>query len=146
MDRVVLVVIIWDGWGGGGVGDAKEREIDLQISDLQRLTSLYQIDSPLTVHWHWQEKATKQNRWRWTVKTLFYWMISFLILVTSIFDGIYLFHPTGTEELPTTYTNGPKDFCTIFFYSLAWIVVHAIIQEYVWDVSRKTNHFQPFYA
>lgn len=42
--RVVLVVIIWDGWGGG-VGDAKEREIDLQ-----RLTSLYQIDSPLTVH------------------------------------------------------------------------------------------------
>ena len=47
--RVVLVVIIWDGWGGGG-GDAKEREIDLQISDLQRLTSLYQIDSPLTVH------------------------------------------------------------------------------------------------
>ena len=46
--RVVLVVIIWDGWGG--VGDAKEREIDLQISDLQRLTSLYQIDSPLTVH------------------------------------------------------------------------------------------------
>lgn len=47
--RVVLVVIIWDGWGGG-VGDAKEREIDLQILDLQRLTSLYQIDSPLTVH------------------------------------------------------------------------------------------------
>ena len=46
--RVVLVVIIWH--GGGGVGDAKEREIDLQISDLQRLTSLYQIDSPLTVH------------------------------------------------------------------------------------------------
>ena len=39
------------GWVGGGVlGDAKEREIDLQISDLQRLTSLYQIDSPLTVH------------------------------------------------------------------------------------------------
>lgn len=39
------------GWvGGGGVGDAKEREIDLQISGLQRLTSLYQIDSPLRVH------------------------------------------------------------------------------------------------
>ena len=47
--RAVLMVIIWEG-GGGGVGDAKEREIDLQISDLQRLTSLYQIDSPLTVH------------------------------------------------------------------------------------------------
>lgn len=34
----------------GWVGDAKEREKDLQISDLQRLTSLYQIDSPITVH------------------------------------------------------------------------------------------------
>ena len=37
------------GWVGGG-GDAKAREIDLQISDLQRLTSLYQIDSPIKVH------------------------------------------------------------------------------------------------
>ncbi|KAK2548460.1 Translocating chain-associated membrane protein 1-like 1 [Acropora cervicornis] len=44
----------------------------------------------------------------------------------------------GTEEPLTKYTNGPKDFCTIFFYSMAWIVVHAIIQEYVWDkISRK---------
>ena len=34
----------------GWVGDAKEREKDLQISDLQRLTSLYQIDSPIKVH------------------------------------------------------------------------------------------------
>ena len=47
----------------------------------------------------------------------------------------HLLNILGTEELPTTYTNGPKDFCTMFFYSLAWIVVHAIIQEYVWDVS-----------
>ena len=46
---------------------------------------------------------------------------------------IFLFY-LGSEDLPTTYTNGPKDFCTIFFYSLAWIVVHAIIQEYIWDV------------
>lgn len=44
----------------------------------------------------------------------------------------------GSEDSLTTYTNGPKDFCTIFFYSMAWIVVHAIIQEYIWDkVSRK---------
>ena len=41
----------------------------------------------------------------------------------------------GSEDSLTTYTNGPKDFCTIFFYSMAWIVVHAIIQEYIWDVS-----------
>lgn len=60
--RVVLVVIIWDGCGGGGVGDAKEREIDLQISDLQRLTSLYQIDSPLTVHTGKKGYKAKQMR------------------------------------------------------------------------------------
>ena len=35
------------------------------------------------------------------------------------------------------FTSGPKDFCTIFFYALAWIVVHAVIQEYIWDVSIK---------
>ena len=60
---MVLVVIIWDGCGGGGgVGDAKEREIDLQISDLQRLTSLYQIDSPLTVHTGKKGYKAKQMR------------------------------------------------------------------------------------
>ena len=52
------------GWvvGGGGVVDAKEREIDLQISDLQRLTSLYQIDSPLTVHTGKKGYKAKQMR------------------------------------------------------------------------------------
>ncbi|XP_031555240.1 translocating chain-associated membrane protein 1-like [Actinia tenebrosa] len=46
----------------------------------------------------------------------------------------------GTDEVVTTYSNGPKDFCTIFFYSLAWIVVHAIIQEYILDkVIRKLH-------
>lgn len=51
------------GWvGGEGVGDAKEREIDLQISDLQRLTSLYQIDSPLTVHTGKKGYKAKQMR------------------------------------------------------------------------------------
>ena len=50
------------GWVGGGVGDAKEREIDLQISDLQRLTSLYQIDSPLTVHTGKKGYKAKQMR------------------------------------------------------------------------------------
>ena len=44
------------------------------------------------------------------------------------------FVSSGTDDAPVTYTNGIKDFCTIFFYSLAWIVVHAIIQEYIWDV------------
>ena len=32
------------------------------------------------------------------------------------------------------YTVGKKDICAIFFYSLGWIVVHAIIQEYILDV------------
>ncbi|KAK3699550.1 hypothetical protein QZH41_003927 [Actinostola sp. cb2023] len=49
----------------------------------------------------------------------------------------------GTDDVidvVVTYTNGPKDFCTIFFYSLAWIVVHAIIQEYILDkVIRKLH-------
>ena len=52
---VVLVVIIWEG------GDAKERVVDLQISDPQRLASLYHIDSPLTMHPD-KKMAAKQTR------------------------------------------------------------------------------------
>lgn len=69
----------------------------------------------------------------------FAWFIMMKCMEILIFVYLTckLFHPLGTEDLPTKYTNGPKDFCTIFFYSMAWIVVHAIIQEYVWDVSKS---------
>ena len=33
------------------------------------------------------------------------------------------------------YSFGWKDVCTITFYTLCWIVAHAIVQEYILDVS-----------
>ena len=38
-------------------------------------------------------------------------------------------------EEPIYYTNGSQDFAAIFFYTLIAVVVHAILQEYVIDVS-----------
>ncbi|XP_065652096.1 translocating chain-associated membrane protein 1-like 1 [Hydra vulgaris] len=38
------------------------------------------------------------------------------------------------------YTSGVKDLCTIFFYTLCWIVLHAIIQEYILDKFNKRFH------
>ena len=38
-------------------------------------------------------------------------------------------------DLPTLYTNGMKDLFTVFFYLLICIVIHAVIQEYILDVS-----------
>lgn len=40
----------------------------------------------------------------------------------------------GVSEAPR-YTYGYKDLCAVFFYFLICIVMHAIIQEYVLDVS-----------
>ncbi|PAV78368.1 hypothetical protein WR25_04821 [Diploscapter pachys] len=38
------------------------------------------------------------------------------------------------------YRNGIKDLFTLFFYTNAWIVVHAILQEYLFDnLSKKAN-------
>lgn len=34
-----------------------------------------------------------------------------------------------------TYTTGFKDLCAVFFYTLIGVVVHAVIQEYILDVS-----------
>merc|ERR1719505_104675 len=45
-----------------------------------------------------------------------------------------------TEETIVNYTAGGKDAFTIFFYSLCWIVVHAIIQEYILDRFNKRLH------
>lgn len=42
---------------------------------------------------------------------------------------------TEPGEIPL-YMPGPQDWCAVFFYSLICIVTHAILQEYVLDVSR----------
>lgn len=42
----------------------------------------------------------------------------------------------GPEETPVNYFHyGLKDVATVFFYMLVAIIMHAIIQEYVLDVS-----------
>lgn len=38
------------------------------------------------------------------------------------------------EEV-TSYSHGPKDICSVFFYLLIAVVLHAVVQEYVLDVS-----------
>ncbi|XP_001632163.2 translocating chain-associated membrane protein 1 [Nematostella vectensis] len=74
-------------------------------------------------------------------------MIGLMFQVTSKVAAVFIApqhnvsrNLNGTDAVVTSYTNGPKDFCTIFFYSMAWIVVHAIIQEYILDrVIRKLH-------
>lgn len=47
----------------------------------------------------------------------------------------------GPEELAVNhFHHGIKDLATIFFYMLVAIIMHAIIQEYVLDVSEKDTH------
>ena len=50
------------------------------------------------------------------------------------FYQIILSTDTAGEEI-TLYTPGAKDLCAGFFYLLICIVVHAVVQEYVLDVS-----------
>lgn len=48
----------------------------------------------------------------------------------------------GTEETPVNYFHhGLKDMATVFFYMLVAIIMHAIIQEYILDVSIFTWFF-----
>lgn len=44
--------------------------------------------------------------------------------------------PSGPDETAVNYFHhGIKDVATVFFYMLVAIIMHAIIQEYVLDVS-----------
>lgn len=45
---------------------------------------------------------------------------------------------TAAGETPL-YSPGFRDWAAVFFYSLICIVVHAIIQEYVLDVSTNIS-------
>lgn len=42
--------------------------------------------------------------------------------------------------LPIKYTTGLKDICAVFFYFLITIVMHAVIQEYIFDKISKRLH------
>ncbi len=40
------------------------------------------------------------------------------------------------KPLPQTfYQHGWKDVLNIAFYSLVWIIIHALVQEYIWEVN-----------
>ncbi|CAB3984176.1 Translocating chain-associated membrane 1-like 1 [Paramuricea clavata] len=64
--------------------------------------------------------------------------------VASVFVGpqhnITRYNNDTGEVEATHYAVGKKDICTIFFYSLAWIVIHAIIQEYILDKINRKFH------
>ena len=41
-----------------------------------------------------------------------------------------------TKPLPETfYRHGELDVINVVFYALIWIAVHALVQEYIWEVS-----------
>uniref|UniRef100_A0A8R1DZG8 Translocating chain-associated membrane protein n=1 Tax=Caenorhabditis japonica TaxID=281687 RepID=A0A8R1DZG8_CAEJA len=59
------------------------------------------------------------------------------------YNGTYL-EPTGAEGGEEReihgYLSGLLDLPTLFFYSICWIVVHAVIQEYGLDKLQKKTH------
>lgn len=49
---------------------------------------------------------------------------------------VFICATSGPDETPVNYFHhGIKDLATVFFYMLVAIIMHAIIQEYVLDVS-----------
>ena len=41
------------------------------------------------------------------------------------------------KPLPVTYyMHGPFDVFNVVFYAMVWIIIHALLQEYIWEVCR----------
>ena len=38
------------------------------------------------------------------------------------------------------YETGPLDLCTVFFYTMIWVVTHAVVKEFLWDVSQQMKY------
>lgn len=41
----------------------------------------------------------------------------------------------------TQYKHGLGDILNVIFYSLIWIIIHALVQEYIWEVSRVCVYY-----
>lgn len=61
------------------------------------------------------------------------WAYTFIAIHHNVSSLISL-DGTGPPQL-TKYTTGWKDACAVFFYFLITIVMHAVVQEYIFDVS-----------
>lgn len=48
---------------------------------------------------------------------------------------VFLFFVDEKIEPVNLYQYGPKDMATVFFYLLIAVILHALIQEYILDVS-----------
>lgn len=67
----------------------------------------------------------------------------FMFQVTSPIANLFVipqYNATVAEGAPTVYRNGFRDLATIFFYTVAWITAHAIIQEYILDKLQRKLH------
>lgn len=66
-----------------------------------------------------------------------FWLVMSTLIVSDKLHKITFVSGATTVN----YSNGWRDLCTIFFYSMCWIVVHAVIQEYILDVKElSTTH------
>ena len=66
----------------------------------------------------------------------------FIMMTLHYLHTLYVFDAAeGPEETSVNhFHHGIKDLATIFFYMLVAIIMHAIIQEYVLDVSTPHTH------
>ena len=47
-----------------------------------------------------------------------------------------------TKPLPETfYQHGVLDILNVVFYALVWIIIHALLQEYIWEVRGLVKSF-----
>nr|XP_012217923.1 PREDICTED: translocating chain-associated membrane protein 1 [Linepithema humile] len=73
-------------------------------------------------------------------------VIGLMIQVTSPWAYMFIaihHNVTNTTEDPTAvikYTTGLKDICAVFFYFLITIIMHAVLQEYIFDKISKRLH------
>jgi len=65
---------------------------------------------------------------------------SIAYLFIAVHHNVTAVIPDGSNPVPDVplFSYGWKDACAIFFYLLICIVMHAIIQEYILDVSIQT--------
>ncbi|MFH4976747.1 hypothetical protein AB6A40_003456 [Gnathostoma spinigerum] len=74
-------------------------------------------------------------------------VVGLLFQATSRFASVFVV-PQYNESIALTpnaekesyYRNGLKDIATIAFYTVGWITVHAILQEYVFDKLQRRFH------
>ena len=85
------------------------------------------------LHFFPSQSAPLRQLFYFIFLSLYYYYYLFHLSIFSLLDS----YSTRLDDKPlaaTYYQHGIMDIINVVFYAFVWVIIHALLQEYIWEV------------